>query len=160
MGTSSGVVAIYNWDWFGDSKDRVIGHPEGVECMVNLNDNVLITGGEDGWIRVVGLYPHSVNLFKKHAETEEDVYAICSMDMSHDERILATISHDCAICFYDLTEIADQVEEADAGEKIQLETDKELGGLKNEMNNKSKNKEKQEERIHEKKKKLDFFKDM
>ena len=159
VGTSSGAIAVYNWDWFGDCKDRITGHPEGVECMLGLNEGTVITGCEDGWVRIVGLYPHSVNLFQKHAEDLEESSAVCQIDMNHDCRVLASIAHDCSINFYDLTGIWDQVENAENGEKIQLEEDKDLNLVKNEMNKNTKNKEKQEKTVGEKKKKADFFKD-
>lgn len=160
VGTSSGDIAVFNWDWFGDCKDRIVGHPESVECMIKFTENVIITGGEDGWIRIVGVYPHSLNVFKQHAEDLEEKYAITGLAMSHDQRVLASISHDCSINFYDMTEIADQIEDADNGEKIELAEADAYKPLKQEMNQKGGNKEKQQQRIAEKKKKLDFFDDM
>ena len=127
--------------------------------MLNYSEKVLITGGEDGWIRVVGLYPHAVNLFQKHAEDSEEAFAISQMDMSHDETILASISHDCSICFYDLTELAEQLEDVEQGQKIELEEDQKLAALKDDMIKKAKNKDKQQKKLNNKKQNLDFFSD-
>lgn len=160
VGTSSGDIAVYSWDWFGDCKDRIVGHPEGVECMVKFDDGVILTGGEDGWIRSVGIYPHSMNVFQKHAEDLEECYSVAGISMSHDSRIVASISHDCSINFFDLTEFAEKVDEADLGEKIEMDQESSLHALKSEMKQKVKNKDKQEKRIMEKKSKLDFFGDM
>lgn len=160
VGTSSGDIAVYSWDWFGDCKDRIVGHPEGVECMLKFSEDVIITGGEDGWIRVVGVYPHSLNLFHQHAEDLDDCYAVTGLSMSHDKRVLASISHDCSINFYDLTEIADLIDEVDQGEKLELPQTEVYKPLKQEMNQKGGNKEKQQQRILEKKKKIDFFDEM
>ena len=132
VGTSSGAIALFN-------------------------EKVLITGGEDGWIRVVGLYPHAVNLFQKHAEDTEEAFAIAQMDMSHDETILASISHDCSICFYDLNELGEQIDDVEYGEKLELEEDQKLLALKDDMNKKAKNKDKQQKKLNDKKKNLDFF---
>lgn len=30
-GSDEGVLHLFKWDWFGDSKDRIVGHPEGIE---------------------------------------------------------------------------------------------------------------------------------
>jgi hypothetical protein len=128
--------------------------------MLKFNDQVIITGGEDGWIRVVGVYPHSINMFHKHAEDLDECFAVTGLGMSHDKNILASISHDCSINFYDLTEIADEVEEAEHGEKLELPQSEIYKPLKNEMSQKGGNKDKQQQRIMEKKKKLDFFGDM
>jgi WD40 repeat protein len=160
VGTSSGTISMFNWDWFGDCKDRLLGHPEGVECMLKYSENVLITGCEDGWIRIVGIYPHSVNLFHQHEDDAEECFPISEMDMSHDCRILASISHDATISFFDLTEASEQIESMGAGEKLELEEDVKLQPLKQEMNAASRNKDKQEKKIQEKKKKLDFFGDL
>lgn len=160
VGTSSGDMAIYNWDWFGDCKDRLVGHPEGVEKLVKFDESYVLTGGEDGWVRIVGVYPHSINLFKRHAEDLEDAFAISGMSMSHDKKILATISHDCSINFFDLTEIGEKIEEVDLGEKLEMDEEKGIQTIKHEMSQKVKNKEKQEKRLNEKKNKMDFFGDI
>ena len=59
-GTGEGNVVIFNWDWFGDYKDRIVGHPLGVLSMDKYTDNVLITGCEDGGVRVCTVYPKGV----------------------------------------------------------------------------------------------------
>jgi hypothetical protein len=28
------VLQLYKWDWFGDCKDRVTGHPYSIETLV------------------------------------------------------------------------------------------------------------------------------
>jgi WD40 repeat protein len=32
-GTSEGPIVVFNWDWFGDYKDRILGHPASVNCL-------------------------------------------------------------------------------------------------------------------------------
>ena len=59
-GTGEGNVVIFNWNWFGDYKDRIVGHPLGVLSMDKYTDNVLITGCEDGGVRVCTVYPKGV----------------------------------------------------------------------------------------------------
>ena len=34
------------------------GHPDGINSLIAVTDNVVITGCEDGVIRAVHLYPH------------------------------------------------------------------------------------------------------
>lgn len=159
VGTSSGAVCVFNWDWFGDSKDRIGGHPEGVECMIGFNENVVITGSEDGWIRVVGLYPHSVNLFQKHADDMDDYFAVSQLDLNHDSKVLASISHDCSINFYDITGIWEKIDEVQYGNKLKLDEDKVMDSLKADMSQKFRNKDKQDKLLVDKRKKAEFFKD-
>jgi hypothetical protein len=59
-GTSEGPVVLFNWDWFGDYKDRIMGHPGAVNTLAKLNENFLISGTEDGLIRNISLYPNYI----------------------------------------------------------------------------------------------------
>ena len=34
--TSLGVILLFKWDWFGDCKDRITGHPNSIESMVYI----------------------------------------------------------------------------------------------------------------------------
>ena len=68
--TSLGVILLFKWDWFGDCKDRITGHPNSIESMVyikfiyklkiKLDENTLITGNEDGFVRGISVYPNSI----------------------------------------------------------------------------------------------------
>lgn len=160
VGTSSGSISVYKWDWWGDSKDRIIGHAEGVESMVSLTDKCVISGSEDGWVRIVATYPHQVSLFKRHADDLEETQPITKIALSYDSNILASISHDCSINFYDMSEVTEQLEDVENGEKMELEEDKQYEPLKAELSLKSKNKEKSEAKVNQKKKNLDFFKEI
>ena len=59
-GTSEGPLAIFNWDWFGDYKDRILGHPGTINCIEKLNEDFMFTGCEDGIIRIVSLYKKNI----------------------------------------------------------------------------------------------------
>ena len=55
--------ALYNLlspskDQYGLHSDQFPGHPDGVNALIPITDNVVITGCEDGNIRAVHLYPH------------------------------------------------------------------------------------------------------
>ena len=68
--SSEGVINLFSWDWFGDCRDRITGHPNSIESMVyikfiyklkiKLDENTLITGNEDGFVRGVSVYPNSI----------------------------------------------------------------------------------------------------
>ena len=34
VSTSEGNILVFKWDYFGDFKDRVIGHPNSIDAMV------------------------------------------------------------------------------------------------------------------------------
>jgi hypothetical protein len=58
--SSSGVLNLFSWDWFGDCNDRIVGHPNSIQCMVKYDEDTIITGGEDGLLRVVSVLPNRI----------------------------------------------------------------------------------------------------
>ena len=62
-----------------------------------------MTGGEDGLLRGVGIFPnHIVGVLGQHEEDQQ--FPITKIDMDHTKRIVASISHDNSIKFYDVVE--------------------------------------------------------
>ncbi|CAF1350888.1 unnamed protein product [Rotaria sp. Silwood1] len=55
--TMEGVLYFFNWKEFGNMSDRFPGHPGGIECLTSLDQSLIVTGCEDGKIR---LYPHRI----------------------------------------------------------------------------------------------------
>ena len=49
---------MFNWREFGHWSDQFPGHPNAINSIVAVTDNVVITACEDGVIRAVHLYPH------------------------------------------------------------------------------------------------------
>ena len=50
-GNGEGVLYIFNWGEWGNMSDRFPGHPESVDCIVPINDDIICTGSMDGKIR-------------------------------------------------------------------------------------------------------------
>ena len=74
---SDGTISIFSWDWFGDCNDRIVGHPNSVECMVKYDENTVITGGEDGLIRAVGVLPNRIlAILGDPLDTEDEAFEI------------------------------------------------------------------------------------
>lgn len=60
-----------------------------------------MTGGEDGLLRGVGIFPnHIVGVLGQHEENQH--FPITKIDMDHTRRIVASISHDNSIKFHDV----------------------------------------------------------
>lgn len=36
VSTSEGNLLLFKWDYFGDFKDRIIGHPNSIDSIVKL----------------------------------------------------------------------------------------------------------------------------
>jgi len=47
-----GVLYFFNWKEFGNMSDRFPGHPGGIECLTSIDQSLIITGCEDGKIRL------------------------------------------------------------------------------------------------------------
>ena len=48
VGTESGVLGIFSWGDWGDVSDRLLGHPQSVDAVVPINDDVLLSALSDG----------------------------------------------------------------------------------------------------------------
>lgn len=60
VGSGLGTVSV--WDrklGYGDSIDRIVGHPASVDAVVPLTDDIVATGSEDGMVRVIQIQPNS-----------------------------------------------------------------------------------------------------
>ena len=78
-------------DQYGLHSDQFPGHPDGVNCIIPVTDNVVMTGCEDGNIRAVHLYPHRFLGVVGHHEQE---FPVERLDVNTSGVIIASISHD------------------------------------------------------------------
>lgn len=107
--TAEGVINIFSWDWFGDCNDRITGHPNSIECMVKYDENTVITGGEDGLIRAVSVLPNRVlAILGDPLDTEEEIFHISNVTLSHCKTLLATSSLDDIVKIIDVTNLAER----------------------------------------------------
>ena len=77
---------------------------------VKLNENTIFTGSEDGWVRVVSLFPNNVKVFDHHADEVDESFPVSKIDISNCGRILASIGNDYCVKFYDISEIDDFIQ--------------------------------------------------
>ncbi|PKA56342.1 Dynein assembly factor with WDR repeat domains 1 [Apostasia shenzhenica] len=99
-GTQSGPLLLYSWGHFEDCSDRLLGHPMSVDALLKLDEDTLISGSEDGVIRLVGILPNRI--IQPLAEHSE--YPIESLAFSYDRKYLGSISHDQMLKLWDLEE--------------------------------------------------------
>lgn len=59
-GTQEGIVNIYQWDEVDEICDRITGHPESVDGMVKVDESTLMTGSEDGVLRIIQVLPNQL----------------------------------------------------------------------------------------------------
>jgi WD40 repeat protein len=112
---------MYQWDWFGDCKDRITKHTSGIESLVKYDEETLIAGCEDGWVRFYDLVGHKFRVFENHADDLDDAMAVEEMSVSRCRRILASVSDDCCVRFYDISGVHEYLEADKTETEVTLE---------------------------------------
>jgi len=93
-GSGEGNILIFNWNWFGDFKDQIRGHPEGINSMDKYNDNVIFTGCEDGGVRICSMYPKGLRgiLSSKNNKKKNNFKDVNKIKISSDKNSIITSS--------------------------------------------------------------------
>jgi hypothetical protein len=95
--SNQGTIFIFKWDYFGDCSDIIRGHNSSIDSMLKIDENTIVTGSEDGYLRAVSIYPNSiVSIIGKHSE-DENVFPIFKLARSHCGYFLASTSNDSSI---------------------------------------------------------------
>lgn len=120
-GTQTGALLLYSWGHFKDCSDRFLGHPMSVDTLLKLDEDTLISGSEDGVIRLVGILPNRI--IQPLAEHSE--YPIERLAFSNDRKFLGSISHDQMLKLWDLQELLDSHQGAPApdGQSVEADSD-------------------------------------
>lgn len=106
--TNEGRIFVFKWDWFGDCKDRIVGHPNSIDSMIKIDENTVLTGSEDGILRGVSIYPNKiVALLGQHSEDDEH-FPIQKISVSHCKNFAASCSHDSSIKFYEIRDFVNK----------------------------------------------------
>jgi len=121
-GAGDGTLNIFNWGGYGNISDRFPGHPDSIDCMVKLNEDVFFTGSIDGKIRAVHLLP---NRFLGAVGEHEDGFPVENLALSRCKTYLASCSHDNVLKFWNVQDAEDAVEDEVVGDKKQTK------GIKN-----------------------------
>ena len=107
-GSEEGNILIFNWDWFGDFKDMIKGHPEGINDMDKYDENIFFTGTEDGFVRICTMYPKGVRgiLKNKNKNNEKNkIKDVNKIKISQDKKnVIACSGIDC-LRMFDISQI-------------------------------------------------------
>jgi len=101
-GTQTGALVIWSWGRWGDSTDRALGHPESVDAILAVGDDVLCTGSSDGLLRVVKVQP-GIDLIGVLGD--HDGFPVERLAVNRDASLVASLSHDSIVRFWDATEL-------------------------------------------------------
>jgi hypothetical protein len=144
---------------------------------LKIDENTVITGSEDGYIRGVSVGPNKVlNYLGNHSDNDE-IEAITKMALSHDQKYVATISYDNWIKFHNIStfvegrqlvtgqDLEDDDNEAEEESKLSDENEswdgsdvEDMGQKKQQLPKKVNMKDRKKE--IEKQKKINFFSDL
>ncbi|KAJ6801703.1 WD repeat-containing protein 55 [Iris pallida] len=102
-GTESGALLLYSWGHFEDCSDRFLGHTQPVDTLLKVDEDTVISGCNDGLIRLVGILPNRI--IQPLAEHSD--YPIEGLAFSSDRKYLGSISHDQMLKLWDLQELLD-----------------------------------------------------
>lgn len=117
--SADGIINVFSWDWFGDSNDRIVGHPGSIDTMVAYDEDLVITGCEDGLIRAVSVLPNKIQaILGDPLDTDEEVFGIQKVTISHDRRFVASCTLDDVVKITDITCLANRQRDQDFDEEL------------------------------------------
>ncbi|KAJ1900711.1 WD domain repeat-containing protein 55 [Coemansia sp. S17] len=114
VGETDGVLGIFTYGQFDDVTDRFPGHPQSIDSICKLTEDLCVTGSSDGLLRIVQLFPHKlVGVAGDHKSLPVE-----KVVLSYDQQWLASCSHDHTVHFWDIGYIfndgaSDEDEDAD-----------------------------------------------
>ena len=73
--------------------------------MVKFDENLLITGCEDGLIRVVQVHPNRISSIIGGDVDPEDLVPLSALSLSYDKKLLAVANHDDIVQIYNVSDL-------------------------------------------------------
>lgn len=111
-GTSEGIINLFSWGDFGDCNDRIVGHPGSIDAMVAYDNDTILTGCEDGLIRAVSILPNKiVSILSDPLDTNDEVFGIRHITLSHDKKLMASSSLDDIVRLLDVADVHERYKE-------------------------------------------------
>lgn len=106
-GSQSG--ALYTWDWNQwDTNRKWLGHPNSIDTICKLDEQVICTGGSDGLLRMISVQPYKFEgILGDHGED----FPIESIEMDHNQTYLASCGHDLQLKFWNVQFLFEQEQE-------------------------------------------------
>jgi len=94
-GTQEGVLLVFSWGKWGDCSDRFPGHPQPVNALLRVDDDTVITGSDDGLLRVVTMFPHRI----QGVLGDHENFPVEGFDRSYDHRFVNVLDSNHVIIF-------------------------------------------------------------
>ncbi|CAH1391661.1 unnamed protein product [Nezara viridula] len=98
-GTMTGQFLFYKWSDFSDLAGTYKPRKKSsVNSVLEVSDNIILSGMEDGHLKAFHFFPH-----KEIGIVGQHTLIIESLDISHDGKIVASLSPDPIIKFWDIS---------------------------------------------------------
>ncbi|KAI8319631.1 WD40 repeat-like protein [Martensiomyces pterosporus] len=110
VGETDGVLGIFTYGQFSDVTDRFPGHPQSIDSICKLTEDLCVTGSSDGLLRIVQLFPHKL----VGVAGDHESLPVEKVILSYDQQWLASSSHDHTVHFWDIGYIFDDGKESEA----------------------------------------------
>ncbi len=118
VGTQEGILNIWSWNRWADLSDRFPGHPNSIDAMIKIDEDVICTGSSDGIIRIVNIHPNKLlGIVGEHED-----WPVERIRCSRDKKILGTCSHDNMLKFWDVSYLFDNLEEGGEEEMEKMDS--------------------------------------
>jgi hypothetical protein len=115
---ADGIINIFSWDYFGDCNDRIVGHPGTIDTMVKYDEDIVITGCEDGLIRAVSVLPNKiVAILGDPLDNEDEVFHIQKVSLSYDKMFIASCTLDDMVKIIDVSTLKQRMKAEDFDEE-------------------------------------------
>ena len=111
-GSQDGVLSLFDWKDISDISDRFPGHPQSVDALVGVTDELLVSGSSDGLIRVLSVLPNALlGVVGEHSE-----FPVERLALSPSRAWLASASHDTSVKLWDVSHLGEEDGAAGGGE--------------------------------------------
>lgn len=107
--TTKRTMQIYKYDYFGAYIDVVNSGSPGVSCLAKVNEDLILAGCDDGAIKLFRFWPHEYCTLVQNANESFDSegQSVERIAISWDQKVVASISQDRSVRFWDLQEHGD-----------------------------------------------------
>ncbi|CAI2370080.1 unnamed protein product [Moneuplotes crassus] len=106
VASQEGTMMLFSWDWFGDCNDRITAHPCCISTMVQYNEDIILTGCDDGYVRAVNILPNRIVAIINDDADEEDSLPVSKIALKNN--FIAFTCNDEMVRIYDIKNYEDQ----------------------------------------------------
>jgi len=144
-GSQQGELYMFNWDDFSEPNEKFHGHPNSIDTMLPVSENIMLTGSSDGIIRVLQIKPNKLlGVIGEHQDFPIERIQVCNQ-----RKYLASCSHDETVKFWNVAYLFNDTVDEDLGVEA-IDSENENKNEDEEIENKKEEEEEEDESENEK----------